>query len=177
MTLCLPTELTGKPSPSSHLFPEGFGHLVDDSSHLAELSGVFGVGPDAERRQSHAHHQVTQRGHRVDAHEAGDQRHHVHDEHDGEQRGGRPRGIEDVLAVVVFAEVGEGLVELRLQLLLVAPAEVLAAHLLHGAEVSHRRLPQLRVAPLQLRRGDVGFVSAADLRTENRVLSHYLCSL
>jgi len=154
---------------SSHLFPEGFRHPVDESSDLAELSRVFGVGPDAERRQRHAHHQVTQRGHGADAHEARDHGRHVHDEHDGEQRGGRPRGEEDVLAGVVLAVVGVGRVELRLQLLLVAPAEVLAAHLLHGAELPHRRLPQLAVAALQLRRGIVGFVSAADLRTGTRV--------
>lgn len=158
------SEQTGK--RSSHLFPQRLRHLVDDSSHLAELPGVFDVRPDAERHQRRAHHQIAHHGHGADAHEARHQRHHVHDEHDGEQRGGRPRRVEDVLAVVVFAEVDVGLVQLRLQLLLVAAAELLAAHLLDGAEVSHGRLPQLCVAALQLRRGNVGLVTAADLPTK-----------
>lgn len=151
-------------SAFSHLFPQSFRHLVDGSAHLTKLPRVFDVGPDAERRQRRPHHQVTHGGDRVDAHEPGDHGRHVHDKHDGEERGGRPRGVEDVLAVVVLAEVGKGLVQFRLQLLLVTAAEILAAHLLHRAEMSHRRLTQLHVAALQLRWWDVGFVPATHLR-------------
>lgn len=63
----------------------------------------------------------------------------------------------------MFREVGEGLVQLRLQLALVALAELLAAHFLHGAEEAHRVLAKLGVAALQVSRGDVRFVPPTDL--------------
>lgn len=63
----------------------------------------------------------------------------------------------------MLGEVGEGLVQLRLQLALVALAELLAAHFLHGAEEVHRVLAKLCVAALQVSRGDVRFVPPTDL--------------
>lgn len=155
----------------THLFPQGFRHLVDEAAHLSELAWVFDVRPGAQRHQRYAHHHVTHRRHRVYAHKACHHRHHVHDEHHGEERGGRARREENVLSVVVFDKVCVGLVELLLQLLLIAAAELLSAHLLHRAELTHAGQLQLVVAALQIGRRDVGFVSSTHLHVGNEQAS------
>ncbi|TNN74240.1 hypothetical protein EYF80_015483 [Liparis tanakae] len=141
------------------------GHQIDQGPHLPELPGVLDVGPGAERQQRRAHHQVGQRRHGAQAHEARQPGHHVGEEHEREERGWRARRVEDVFALVVLGEVGVGVVQLRLQLALVALAEVVAAHFLHGAEETHRVLAELLVAALQVGRRDVRLVPPAGLRT------------
>lgn len=58
----------------------------------------------------------------------------------------------------------EHLVDLALQLLQVAAAELLAAHLLHAAEHLQRLLPDGAVPGLQLAGGQEGPVTPADLK-------------
>ncbi len=151
----------------THLLPQGFCQPVDEAAHLSELPRVFNIDPDTERRQRQPHQQVTQHRRRAQTHEARQRRRHVHHQHHGEQRGRRARREEDVLSLVVFEEAGVGFVHLLLQLLLIALAEVLAAHLLHAAELTHTALLQLLVTALQIRRRHVGPVSTAHLQTEN----------
>lgn len=150
----------------THLVPKRPGHLVDDGAQFPVLPGVADVGPGAERDQRQAQDHVAQAGDDVHAYKACDARRHVHDEDDHEERGRRARGVENVLGVVVLDVLDEHLVDLALQLLQVAAAELLAAHLLDAAEELQGLLPDGQVSVLQLAGGQEGPVAPADLCRE-----------
>lgn len=150
-------------SSGIYLVPQRTGHLVDDGAELPVLPGVADVGPGAEGDQRQAEDHVTQAGDDVHAHEARDPRRHVHDEDDHEQRGRRAGRVENVLGVIVLDVLNEHLVDLSLQLLQVAAAELLAAHLLHAPEQLQGLLPDDPVAGLQLAGGQEGPIASADL--------------
>lgn len=70
----------------------------------------------------------------------------------------------------MFDKTGVHLVDLLLQLLLIAPTESFTAHLLDGTELTDAALLQVAVTALQVSGGDVGFVSSAYLRTRDKHL-------
>lgn len=147
----------------SDLVPQRTGHLVDDSAKLSVFSGVADVGPGAECDQGQAQDHIAQAGNDVHAHKAGDARGHVHDEDDHKQSGWRAGGVKNVLGVIVLDVLDEHLVDLALQLLQVAAAELLASHLLHAAKQLQGLLSDAAVPSLQLVGGQKGPVAPADL--------------
>ncbi|TNN53747.1 hypothetical protein EYF80_036076 [Liparis tanakae] len=159
----------------NYLVPQCTGHLVDDGAEFPVLPGVSDVGPGAERDQRQAQDHVTQAGDDVHAHEARDARRHVHHEDDHEQGGRRPGRVENVLGVVVLDVLDEHLVHFALQLLQVAAAELLAAHLLHHPEHLQGLLPDGAVSGLQLTGSQEGPVAAADLGKPQWRRSMILC--
>lgn len=152
----------------SDLVPQRTGHLVDDGAQLSVLPGVADVGPGAERDEGQTQDHVAQAGDDVHAHEAGDAGGHVHDEDDHEQSGRRAGGVENVLGVIVLDVLDKHLVDLALQLLQVAAAELLASHLLHAAEHLQGLLSDGAVSRLQLVGGQERPVAPAHLETDAR---------
>lgn len=147
----------------THLFPECLGDQIYHRSYLPKLSRILHIRPGAERQQCHAHHQVSQHCQGAQPDEARHPGHQVGHKHDCEKCSGCARCVEDVFSVVVLGEVCVGLVQLRLQLVLVALAELIAAHFLHGAEETHRMLAKLPMAALQVSWGDVWLIPTTDL--------------
>lgn len=147
----------------THLVPQSTGHLVDDGAQFPVLPRVADVGPSAEGDEGETQDHVAQAGNDVHAYKARDACGHVHDEDDHEEGGGRAGGVENVLGVIVLDVLDEHLVDLALQLLQVAPAELLAAHLLHAAEHLQRLLSDGAVPGLQLAGGQEGPVAPAHL--------------
>lgn len=152
----------------SDLVPQRTGHLVDDGAELSVLPGVADVGPGAERDEGQTQDHVAQAGDDVHAHEAGDAGGHVHDEDDHEQSGRRAGGVENVLGVIVLDVLDKHLVDLALQLLQVAAAELFASHLLHAAEHLQGLLSDGAVSRLQLVGGQEWPVAPAHLETDAR---------
>lgn len=152
----------------NYLIPQRAGHLVDDGAEFSVFPGVPDVGPGAEGDQRQTQDHVTQAGNDVHAHKARDARSHVHDKDDHEQGGRRAGGVENVLGVIVLDVLDKHLVDFSLQLLQVAPAELLASHLLHAPEHLQGLLSDDAVSGLQLARGQEGPVTPADLGSDWR---------
>lgn len=147
----------------NYLVPQSTGHLVDDGAQFPVFPRVSDVGPSAEGDEGQTQDHVAQTGNDVHAHKACDARRHVHDEDDHKEGGRRAGGVENVLGVIVLDVLDEHLVDLALQLLQVAAAELLTAHLLHAAEHLQRLLPDGAVPGLQLTGGQKGPVTPTDL--------------
>lgn len=151
-----------------YLVPQSTSHLVDDGAEFSVFPGVPDVGPGAESDQCQTQDHVAQAGNDIHAHKACDARSHVHDKDDHEQGGRRAGCVENVLGVIVLDVLDEDLVDLSLQLLQVAAAELLAAHLLHAAEHLQGLLSDDAVPGLQLAGGQEGPVATADLGGRRR---------
>ena len=152
-----------------YLVPQRAGHLVDDSAQFPVFPGVPDVGPGAEGDQRQTQDHVAQAGNDVHAHKARDARGHIHDKDDHEQGGRRAGRVENVLGVIVLDVLDKDLVDLPLQLLQVAAAELLTSHLLHAPEHLQGLLPDHAVSGLQLAGGQEGPVAAADLGNGEKV--------
>lgn len=147
----------------SYLVPQSTGHLIDDGAQFPVLARVADVRPSAEGDEGQTQDHVAQAGYDVHAYKAGDACRHVHDKDDHEEGGRRAGSVENVLGVIVLDVLDEHLVDLALQLLQVAAAELLAAHFLHAAEHLKRLLPDGAVPGLQLAGGQEWPVTPGDL--------------
>lgn len=150
----------------NYLVPQCTSHLVDDGAEFPVFPRVPDVGPGAECDQRQTQDHVTQAGNDVHAHKARDARSHVHDKDDHEQGGRRAGCVENVLGVIVLDVLDEHLVDLSLQLLQVAAAELLASHLLHTPKHLQGLLSDDAVPGLQLVGGQEGPVTPTDLGTQ-----------
>lgn len=150
----------------NYLVPQCTSHLVDDGAEFPVFPRVPDVGPGAECDQRQTQDHVTQAGNDVHAHKACDARSHVHDKDDHEQGGRRAGCVENVLGVIVLDVLDEHLVDLSLQLLQVAAAELLASHLLHAPKHLQGLLSDDAVPGLQLVGGQEGPVTPTDLGTQ-----------
>lgn len=146
-----------------YLVPQCTGHLVDDGAQFSVFPWVPDVGPGAESDQCQTQDHVAQARNDVHAHKACDARGHVHDKDDHEQSGRRAGCMENVLGVIVLDVLDKDLVDLPLQLLQVAPAELLASHLLHAPKHLQGLLSDDAVSGLQLAGGQEGPIAATDL--------------
>ncbi len=150
----------------NYLVPQRTSHLVDHGAEFSVFPGVPDVGPGAESDQGQTQDHVTQAGNDVHAHKACDARSHVHDKDDHEQGGRRASCVENVLGVIVLDVLDKHLVDLSLQLLQVAAAELLAPHLLHAPKHLQGLLSDDAVSGLQLAGSQEGPVPPTDLGTE-----------
>lgn len=160
---CLCTSYSRSGKHITNLVPQSTSHLVDDGAEFPVLPRVADVRPGAQGDECKTQDHVAQAGNDVHAHKARDARRHVHDEDDHEEGGRRAGGVENVLGVIVLDVLDKHLVDLALQLLQVAAAELFAAHLLHTAEHLQCLLPDGAVPGLQLAGGQEGPVPPADL--------------
>lgn len=150
-------------SKGSYLVPQGCGHLVDHSAQLPVFSRVPDVGPGAQGDKGQSHYHVAEASYDVQTDEPGHARDDVRDEDDNKQCGRGASRVEDILAIVVLDILDVELVYLALQLLQVAPAKLLPAHLLHPSEQLHRFFLKLQVFGLQVVGCQEWFVPSANL--------------
>lgn len=149
----------------NYLVPQRTSHLVDDSAKFPVFPGVPDVSPGAKSDQCQTQNHVTQAGNDVHAHKARDARSHVHDKDDHEEGGRRAGRVENVLGVIVLDVLDKHLINLPLQLLQVAAAELLASHLLHAPKHLQGLLSDGAVSRLQLAGGQEGPVPPTNLET------------
>lgn len=160
-------------SSLSYLVPQRRRHLVYYCAQFSVLPRVSDVRPGTQCDKCQAHDHVAQTGYDVQANEAGHSGDDVSDEDDDEERGGGAGGVEDVLAVVVLDVLDVELIDLVLQLLEVAAAELLPAHLLHPTEQPHGFVLQLHVFGLQVTGCKEGFVPTTDLHGKHSLLTRH----
>ncbi len=97
-------------------------------------------------------------------------RSHIHHKDHHEQRCGCSCRMEDVLGVVVLDVLHKQLVDLRLQLQQVTPAELLPTHFLHTAKQRQCLLADAQVARLQSARCEERPISSAHLGCKTHLM-------
>ncbi len=153
-----------------YLIPQRSGHLVNDGAQFSVFSWVADVRPGAQSDEREAQHHVADACNDVNTQEPRDPCGHIHHKDHHEQRCGCSCRVEDVLGVVVFDVLHKHLVDLRLQLQQVTPAELLPTHFLHAAKQRQCLLADAQVTCLQHARCEERPISSAHLGCKTHLM-------
>lgn len=137
------------PQGNAHLLQKVLGHGVNDGPQFTVLARITDVGPGQDGDEQKAGQHVAQLGGEIEAGVARDAGGQVERHDEGEDDGGGPEGVEDVLALVVLDKALIKFCYLVPQLVLILLAELFAPHFFNAPEVIHRTVALLLVLLLQ----------------------------